>query len=235
MEWLLLTDTDEFLSYNYILPGENISHFDKDSIFQGRRAPSVQKRATDRVKASLTFSEQGRGSPNNTILSFIETQRSKHEVYFPIRMYEDRTKEGSFTSRSDAKNTDQNNHITKRYQYHSKILNDSKRECLGTHGHYSQSFPKAMWVEWETLVWSRLYELRAEASTSWLERGFGKGTILNKQGINEWRQKDLKKVPLTVMIMIQKWVLCMKSLRLKWGKEELKSCYCNLCKGGSNM
>jgi hypothetical protein len=82
-EWLLLTDTDEFLSYNYILPGENISHFDKDSIFQGRRAPSVQKRATDRVKASLTFSEQGRGSPNNTILSFIETQRSKHEVYFP--------------------------------------------------------------------------------------------------------------------------------------------------------
>jgi hypothetical protein len=79
-EWLLLTDTDEFLSYNYILPGENISHFDKDSIFQGRRAPSVQKRATDRVKASLTFSEQGRGSPNNTILSFIETQRSKHEV-----------------------------------------------------------------------------------------------------------------------------------------------------------
>jgi hypothetical protein len=52
-----------------------------------------------------------------------------------------------------------------------------------------------MWVEWETLVWSRLYELRAEASTSWLERGFGKGTILNKQGINEWRQKDLKGAP----------------------------------------
>ena len=50
-EWLLLTDTDEFLSYNYILPVENISHFNKDSIFQGRRAPSVQKRATDRVKA----------------------------------------------------------------------------------------------------------------------------------------------------------------------------------------
>jgi hypothetical protein len=76
--WLLLTDTDEFLSYNFIQPRENISHFDKDSIFHGKRAPSVEKRAADRVEAlpirrqALAFSKQRATSANNTIFSFIE-------------------------------------------------------------------------------------------------------------------------------------------------------------------
>jgi hypothetical protein len=50
-EWLLLTDTDDFVSYNFVQPRENISYFDKNSIFHGPRAPSLEKRAAYRVKA----------------------------------------------------------------------------------------------------------------------------------------------------------------------------------------
>jgi len=87
-EWLLLTDTDEFLSYNFIQPGESISYFDKNSIFRGRSAPSLEKRAADRVKAlpirqqALAFWAQG----NSTILSFIQEQRRANNSscdYFP--------------------------------------------------------------------------------------------------------------------------------------------------------
>jgi len=46
-EWLLLTDTDDFVSYER----KNISYFDKNSIFHGPRAPSLEKRAAYRVKA----------------------------------------------------------------------------------------------------------------------------------------------------------------------------------------
>eukprot|EP00957_Ditylum_brightwellii_P089753 6836091-Ditylum_brightwellii.AAC.1 len=91
-EWLLLTDTDEFLSYNFIQPGENISSFDKNSVFRGPRAPSLEKRAADRVKAlpirrkALAFSAQGLTTKtNNTILSFIKAQRASNSShgYFP--------------------------------------------------------------------------------------------------------------------------------------------------------
>jgi len=65
------------LSYNFIQPGENISFFDKDSVFRGPRASSLEKRAADRVKAlpirrkALAFSAQGSTArTNNTILSF---------------------------------------------------------------------------------------------------------------------------------------------------------------------
>jgi len=137
-EWLLLTDTDEFLSYNFIQPGENISSFDKDSIFRGPGAPSLEKRAADRVKAlpirrkALPFSAQGSTArANNTILSFIQAQRANNASYdyFPSQSGCTRivgltygTNESESTS-SDVKKSE--NLMTKRYQQHSKFFNDA--------------------------------------------------------------------------------------------------------------
>jgi len=94
-QWLLLTDSDEFLQYNYILPGgENISHFDREiSIFYNggqkvRNAPSEESRAQGRRFAlPIRESIQDFHSSKVTFQEFIQAQQANpHNLtqqYFP--------------------------------------------------------------------------------------------------------------------------------------------------------
>eukprot|EP00984_Skeletonema_dohrnii_P037407 scaffold39445_cov155-Skeletonema_dohrnii-CCMP3373.AAC.1 len=240
-EWLLLTDTDEFLAYNFIQRGENISYFDKDSIdkdsiFQGQQsgrwgAPSVEKRAADRVKAvpirhqALAFSEQGQGSAsstNYTILSFMKEQRaigaSSHE-YFPSQsgctrivglMYG--TKENSTASAGDSDSDVEkveNILMTKRYQQHSMNLRDGfskvlielpklkeDRNELGYIETIHNPFPKlcgrnGKHSSGQDFMGSVLKVAHYVGSVeSFLERGYGKGSNINKHDITEWEKRD---------------------------------------------
>ncbi len=81
--WLLLADSDEFLSYNLIKQGEEEES--PNSIFQGPTAPSKEKIASDREQA-LPIREQLLDyiHQNTTILSLIQEQKdNSSQTYFP--------------------------------------------------------------------------------------------------------------------------------------------------------
>jgi hypothetical protein len=81
--WVLLTDTDEFLTYNFIKPGENHSYFDPH--FQGRTAPTIGKRRAQRESA-MPIRQRLPSYKNKTILSFIEEeQRDASQDDFPSK------------------------------------------------------------------------------------------------------------------------------------------------------
>ena len=187
--------------------------------------------AANRVEAllicrqALTFSEQGSSSGiDNTILTFIETQRASNTSlrgYFPSQSGCTRivgltygTNESSeATSSSDAKNVE-NNLTTKRYQQHSMILKDAfskvmielprikkdRNELLRTESIHNPFPSLCGWngrhSSGQDFMGSVLKVAHYVGSVeSWLERGFGKGTNIRKQDISEWRKRNLKGAP----------------------------------------
>jgi len=77
-KWLLLTDTDEFLFYNTILPSENISHYDPKSIFTGKFGDVVKKKIPENRAKALPIRKKlitDYIRHNKTILTFIEEQQ----------------------------------------------------------------------------------------------------------------------------------------------------------------
>jgi hypothetical protein len=79
--WVILTDTDEFLTYNFIKPGENHSYFDPH--FQGPTAPTIGKRLAQRESA-MPIRQRLPSYKNKTILSLIEDeQRDPSQDEFP--------------------------------------------------------------------------------------------------------------------------------------------------------
>jgi hypothetical protein len=80
-DWVLLTDTDEFLTYNFIKPGENHSYFDPH--FQGPTAPTIGKRLAQRESA-MPIRQRLPSYKNKTILSLIEDeQKNPSQDEFP--------------------------------------------------------------------------------------------------------------------------------------------------------
>ena len=81
--WVILTDSDEFLTYNFIKPGENHSYF--DPIFQGPSAPTIGRRLAQRELA-MPIRQRLPSYQNKTILSLIEDeQRDPSQDEFPSK------------------------------------------------------------------------------------------------------------------------------------------------------
>ena len=216
-QWLLLTDSDEFLQYNYILPGgENISHFDREiSIFYNggqkvRNAPSEESRAQGRRFAlPIRESIQDFHSSKVTFQEFIQAQQANpHNLtqqYFPSANGCTRIVRLTYGIKTTNETQDEIL-TTKRYQFHkeptdrfSKVFLDLSKvkekhlEALST---IHNPFPKlcgnnGRHTSGQDFMGSVLRVNHYVGSLeSWLERGGGMGTRVKKQNEESWRQKD---------------------------------------------
>ena len=121
-EWLLLTDSDEFLSYNFIQPGENRSHFDQSYFWKSDDERAIMRSSAWPIRQLLPRFE------NDTILSFIQNQRDNTtQSYFPTESGCNRIvglNYGVNTTETDDVNNEHDHDIlmTKKYQKHSQDL-----------------------------------------------------------------------------------------------------------------
>eukprot|EP00804_Cyclotella_cryptica_P010273 CCRYP_016730-RA/>CCRYP_016730-RA protein AED:0.37 eAED:0.87 QI:0/0/0/1/1/1/2/0/331 len=215
-KYLILTDTDEFLSFNFILPDEDISHFNRNSIFSlgAKDTPSIGKRARDRLEAWPIRAIAGR-NPNQTILSFIESQQELQQTYFPAQSGCTRIV-GLAYGTNTTDDLEDEPLMTKKYQHRQKYPHDKFSKVMLELPKISESRDELNHIESIHNPFPKLCGMNGKHSSGqdfsgsvlkvahyvgtiegWLERGGGKGSHLYRQDRKSWEDKNTQFGPYT--------------------------------------
>ena len=210
--WLLLTDTDEFVTYNFIHPNEgNISYFDPSSIFTGPTAPTQEQREADRIQA-LPIRQQLVKYKNKTILEWIKGQKSEmSQSYFPSESGCNRIV-GLMYGTKVAEQNKQEILLTRKYQNHQKYVSDAfskvfldlskiKLEHLSKVETIHNPFPyvcgkNGRYSSGQDYI-SSVFRISHYVGSleAWMERGGGEGEFRGAQDIVSWEAKNIKFSP----------------------------------------
>ena len=224
-KYLLHTDTDEFLSYNLIDPTENFTHYDDNSMVSW----IPKETRADTRKQAIPIRQQAHTAlmNNTTILSFIENQeRSNASSYFPTSTGCTRIV-GVVYGTNTTDQTKDEILMTKKYQMKQKKLGDGFSKVMLDISKISESrgelqqtstihnpFPKfcgynGKWTSGVDFISSILKLSHYIGSLeSFMERGSGAGSWINKQNEDVWKGRNQQSSPYTdkVDTSMGRWV-----------------------------